>query len=253
MPKKSSDISTGDQGSAAQYNNVRDDALNLFAQSGTELTISGGVVTIASTYSTFYDIDTESNDASDDLDTINGGEDGEIILIRAVHSARTVVVKHDTGNILLLGGHDHALVNTFQMIMLRYYSATAKWFEVAGGADRLVVFGYSLGSGLEVVPTTAYGDIPYLPAIYLLGLYAMANASGSISIDVRTETFGTIPDSADSIGTSPVFAMSSVQTKSDTVLSGVTREQAAGCWRFVVTVAGVSIEQVAIVGLGVRT
>ena len=253
MPKKSSDVSQGDQILAAQYVNVRDDALNLFAQVGAERVIATGVITIASTYSTFYDIDTQGDASTDDLVTINGGEDGEIIVIRAENAARTVVVKHGTGNIQLKGGYDLPLLDQTQLLMLRYDGAN--WVEISAGADRIVVFGYNFGSGIgsSVILADDYGDIPFLPAMYLLGLYAMADQSGSISLDVRTETFGTIPDSADSIGTSPCFVMSSVQTKSDVVLSGITREQAAGCWRFVVTVAGVSIEQVAIVGLGVRT
>lgn len=251
MPKKSGTVSAGQQATALQYNDARDDALNLFAETGAELTIASGVVTIASTYSTFYDIDTEADAASDDLDTINGGEDGEIIIIRAENAGRTVVIKHNTGNIHLQGAMDHALCNLEQHLMLRYDGSD--WVEVAGGADRLVVFGYNLGTGLSVVTVDTMGDIPYLPAMYLLGLYGMANASGGISIDVRTETFGTIPDSADSIGTSPVFVMSAQQTKSDVVLSGVTREQSAGCWRFICTVESTTMTQVALVGLGVRT
>lgn len=253
MPKKSGTVSAGQQATALQHNDVRDDALNLFAETGIELTIAGGVVTIAGNYSTFYDIDTQGDASSDDLDTINGAEDGEIIVLRAEHTDRTVVVKHNTGNILLQGGQDHALANTNQLLMLRYFGTATKWLEVAGGADRLVVFGYSLGNGEALVLVDTYGDIPYMPGVYLLGLYGMANASGGISIDIRTETFGTIPDSADSIGTSPCFVMSGQQTKSDATLAGITREQAAGCWRFIVTVAASTIKQVAIIGLGVRT
>ena len=108
MPKKSGTVSAGEQATALQYNDVRDDALNLFTEAGAELTIAAGVVTIVSTYSTFYDIDTQSDDATDDLDTINGGEDGEIIIIRAEDAARTVVVKHDADNIQHIR-FDHAL------------------------------------------------------------------------------------------------------------------------------------------------
>lgn len=250
MPKKSSDVSPGEEATAVERNNLRDDALNLFAQAGSELTIAAGVITIASTYDTFYDVDTQSDAATDDLDTINGGEDGEIIIIRAENAARTVVVKHNADNIQLKGAQDCPLVDQTQLLMLRYDGAD--WVEISAGSDRLVVFGYSLGNGEAQVLVDTYGDIPYLPRMYLLGLYAMADQSGSISMDVRTETFGTIPDSADSIGTSPCFVMSAVQTKSDTALSGITREQAAGCWRFIVTVAASSIEQVALIGLGVR-
>ena len=71
-----------------------------------ELTISSGAVTRTQVYHT---IDTESDAASDDLDTINGGAEGDLLIIRAEDSARTVVVKTGTGNIVLSGGVDVTL------------------------------------------------------------------------------------------------------------------------------------------------
>lgn len=251
MPLKSSDVSPGEEATAIERNNLRDDALNLFAQVGSELTIVSGVVTIASTYSTFYDIDTESDAATDDLDTINGGDNGEIIIIRAENAARTVLVKHGADNISLKGAQDLPLVDQTQLLMLRYDGSN--WVEVSAGADRLAVFGGVLGvDDGGIIPANAYFDIPYMPAVYLLGIYAMADVSGSINIDIRTETFGSIPDSADSIGTSPCFAISTAQTASDTSLSAITNEQAAGCWRFIATGASTTIEQVSVVCLGIK-
>ena len=251
MPKKSGTVSAGEQATALQYNDARDDALNLFAEAGAELTIAAGVVTIASTYDTFYDIDTQGDASEDDLDTINGGETGEIIVIRAEDAARTVIVKHGAGNILLGGDQDLTLVDQSQLLMLMYDGSN--WVELSGGADRLAVFGGSMGQvdGGEI-GVDSYFDIPYMPGVYLLGIYSMANVSGSISIDIRTETFGTIPDSADSIGTSPCFVMSSVQTKSEVTFASITQQQSAGCWRFIVTVAATTIEQLSIVCLGIK-
>jgi hypothetical protein len=245
MPKKSGTVSAGQQATALQYNDARDDALNQFAEAGAELTIATGVVTIASTYSTFYDIDTQGDAGSDDLVTINGGEDGEIIIIRAENAARTVVVKHDTGNIVLQGAVDHALCNTIQMLMLRYDGSD--WIEIASGADRLVVFGYNLGGGAIEIASGELGDVPYLPALYLLGMYAVAKESGSVTISVRKYSGFGIP-----VTEVESFVMTSVQTKSDVVLSGVTREQNAGSWRFYADGASTTITQVAIVCLGVR-
>ena len=71
---------------------------------GSELTISGGVVTATDSYHT---IDTESNAASDELVTIDGGSvAGEILIIRAIHNDRTVVAIDNTGNLRLEGDFD---------------------------------------------------------------------------------------------------------------------------------------------------
>jgi len=81
-----------------------------------ELTISGGVVTKTKGYHT---IDTESDAATDDLDTINGGSEGNIIIIKAEHTDRTIVLKDGTGN-LDLRGYDIDLTATDQFIALVY-------------------------------------------------------------------------------------------------------------------------------------
>lgn len=63
----------------------------------TELVISSGAITITRSNHT---VDTESDSASDDLDTINGGVTGDILYLRTENDARDVVIKHGTGNIL---------------------------------------------------------------------------------------------------------------------------------------------------------
>ncbi len=70
---------------------------NIALGAASELTISGGGVTKTQSYHT---IDTESDDATDDLDTINGGAAGDILIFSPAHTDRTVVVKAGTGNIL---------------------------------------------------------------------------------------------------------------------------------------------------------
>ncbi|MCK9569555.1 hypothetical protein M0R72_11500 [Candidatus Pacearchaeota archaeon] len=72
----------------------------------TELTISSGVITVSQG---FHTVDTESDAASDDLATINGGVTGMTIILRAEDDTRTVVVKHNTGNIWLVGKADISL------------------------------------------------------------------------------------------------------------------------------------------------
>lgn len=80
---------------------------NLFTDIGllnfrasTKLTISSGAVTITQTY---HAIDTESDAASDDLDNIAGGSNGDLLIIRPYNLTRTVVAKDTTGNLHLAG------------------------------------------------------------------------------------------------------------------------------------------------------
>ena len=97
-------------------------AFNLGAQS--ELTIATGVVTATKSY---HSIDTQSDAASDDLDTINGGSEGMTLVIRANNDARTVVAKDATGNLQLAG--DMTLDNTHDTLTL-LYNGTA-WIELS--------------------------------------------------------------------------------------------------------------------------
>jgi hypothetical protein len=80
---------------------------------GAELTIVSGVVTATGAY---HSIDTEANAASDDLDTINGTVAGQMIVLRANNSGRTVVAKDGTGNLKLEG--DFSMDNTEDRLFL---------------------------------------------------------------------------------------------------------------------------------------
>jgi len=102
----------------------------------TELTIAAGVITITEC---FHTVDTEADDPSDDLDTINGGTIGAILVIKPVNGARTVIVKHNTGNIWLKGQTDITLDDLEDGLIL-IYTAGSKWIDLGapapvGGAD----------------------------------------------------------------------------------------------------------------------
>lgn len=58
------------------------------------LTIASGAVAATRTY---HQLDTESAAASDDLDDITGGAEGELLFVRLVSAARNVVLKHAVG------------------------------------------------------------------------------------------------------------------------------------------------------------
>lgn len=83
-----------------------------------ELTIATGAVTplMAGTQV----IDTEADAATDDLDTITATNmvAGDIVILKAADSARTVVVKNGTGNIVC--GSDFSLDNAQDRIALQY-------------------------------------------------------------------------------------------------------------------------------------
>lgn len=70
---------------------------NIALGAASELTISGGIVTKTQSYHT---IDTEGDGATDDLDTINGGSAGDVLIFSPNHTDRTIVVKNGTGNIV---------------------------------------------------------------------------------------------------------------------------------------------------------
>ncbi len=107
---------------------------NTFAFVGaTEKTISGGVITVTGNYHT---VDTESDAASDDLDTISLGtdiEEASLLIIRPEHDDRTIVVKHGTGNILCVGGADLTLDDEEDFVIMIYDAGLACWLALQGG------------------------------------------------------------------------------------------------------------------------
>jgi len=63
-----------------------------------DVTISGGVITLSGEYPfRLLTVDTEGSAATDDLDSISGGTDGEIVILQCADDARNVVVKDGTG------------------------------------------------------------------------------------------------------------------------------------------------------------
>lgn len=84
---------------------------------GAEVTISSGVVTV--TQGAHY-VDTQSDAASDDLATINGGTAGDYLLLRMAVGGRTVVVKDGVGNIFNGGGGDISLSSTADRVLLHF-------------------------------------------------------------------------------------------------------------------------------------
>ena len=115
---------------------VRDNLNYLKANIGlgasVELTIAAGVVTKTKGY---HSVDTQGDAATDDLDTINGGSEGDVLILRAENTARDVVLKHNTGNLQLAAGADFTLDSTEDTIMLIYDSAN--WLELSRSTNEV--------------------------------------------------------------------------------------------------------------------
>lgn len=100
------------------------------APAATTLTISSGAVTRTQMS---HIVDTEGGGSADDLTTINGGSDGQLLIIRILNGARVVTVKHGTGNVWLANGADRVMADTALTLMLLYISSLAKWVEINPG------------------------------------------------------------------------------------------------------------------------
>ena len=93
----------------------------------TELTIASGAITVSdSSKFRFHSVDTESDAATDDLDTVSGGNAGEILILQAENAARDVVCK-DGASLKLEG--DFTLDHTEDKIILLCISSGV-WHEL---------------------------------------------------------------------------------------------------------------------------
>ena len=66
----------------------------------TELTVASGGITVTSS---IHSVDTEGDAASDNLNTINGGSTGSILILSSADSSRDVTLKDDSDNLKLNG------------------------------------------------------------------------------------------------------------------------------------------------------
>jgi hypothetical protein len=94
-------------------------------------TIASGVVTLNGPHVSLLRVDTEASGATDDLDTINGGFDGQMLTIETTANARDVTIKNLTGNIALAGGTDAALTLVRHSITLVFKGLLSQWCEVS--------------------------------------------------------------------------------------------------------------------------
>lgn len=107
-------------------NNVRPDILT-FTQNATPLTISSGAITVTDT----YHIVAAETGTTDNLITINGGSEGQILIITA-DAGDVITVAQGIDNIVLTSSVDKPLGQQDALMLIRRGSA---WLDVGGAAD----------------------------------------------------------------------------------------------------------------------
>lgn len=169
-------IATGAQALAADILKAHNASGYLDLATSTELTIAAGAVTNTQNWHT---IDTQADAASDDLDTITAAADvtdGYLLFVRANNAARTVVLKHNTGNIYCPGGADISLTDVFPVVCLMYDATLVKWVVQSDQYGRGDIDNRQGGSA--TVWATA-GTNNYTPATWAMQAGSLAVSSGN--------------------------------------------------------------------------
>lgn len=95
---------------------------------GSKTIDTGGAITVGAT-DCFIRVDTFASAATDDLDTISGGQDGQILVIASVADTRTPSVTQ-SGN-CELSTAPRALSNRADRLVLQYDSGISAWCEIS--------------------------------------------------------------------------------------------------------------------------
>lgn len=90
----------------------------------TTLTVATGAVTATKS---FHSIDTEGAASTDDLETISGGAEGDVLVLKSVSTSRDIVIKDGAGNIRCAG--DFNLGSSQDTMTLMYFNSF--WHEVS--------------------------------------------------------------------------------------------------------------------------
>ncbi len=152
-----------------------DEAFSALAlAAATELTIAAGVITPTQVLHT---VDTQADAATDDLDTITGAVDTSLLVLRAANTARTVVVKHGTGNIYLFGGDDISIEDTETIIVLFRFGTN--WYGVGGG-------GGGGTADATYITQTPHADLTAEQALSALATGILKSTTGTGVVTIAT-------------------------------------------------------------------
>lgn len=124
-PQKVGTAATGTATTAARSDHVHGQASFINMGTGSTLTISGGAITVTES---FHRIDTEGSAATDNLDTINGGSTGDLLILASIANARDPTLKDTTGNLNLAG--DFTLSTIADTITLIKFP-NGWWYEIS--------------------------------------------------------------------------------------------------------------------------
>lgn len=97
-----------------------------------DVTIASGVITVDPLHSpiaAYHLVDTEAAASTDDLNTIVGTKQGQLLTLQLKDNARDVVVKDGIGNIFLTSG-DFTLTNIKDAMQLVYNLSLNGWCEI---------------------------------------------------------------------------------------------------------------------------
>lgn len=134
----------------SQVRFVRADLFALAATTPRTLTVATGAITVPDT---FFDIEirvgTEGAAATDDLDTINGGREGQIVTFWSTSNSQDTTFKNGTGNLVLKG--DYTLLTTASSITLIHHGGS--WYEMARGNDTAIPATIDISAGVLTVPS----------------------------------------------------------------------------------------------------
>jgi hypothetical protein len=167
---------------------------NLVLDAGSELTISGGLITVTDPK---HVVDTQADASTDDLDTISGGSTGDVIVISPADAARTIVVKNGTGNIVTTEGYDIHLFDTDQHMILRYDGTN--WKVIGGNYPKKRTYSIVLGNQDEVLNTGVHVDDYIQSDMYVVQYKIISMVSGSCQIDLWADVYASgFPTDADS-------------------------------------------------------
>lgn len=172
---------------AARLTKSMSDAGYLDFATATTLTIASGSVTPTQNY---HLIDTEGTTDTDDLDTIVATSTdirARVLFIRPAHTDRTIVIKHNTGNIYTATALDVTLDETYKYAILIYDSALARWLctGVIASASSSVAGIVQLATAAEITTGTEASKV-ITPDALAGSLLGKVGASALIQAGVIT-------------------------------------------------------------------
>lgn len=184
------------------YTNI-DLAASLALHESPTLTIVSGVIDVARHYGPYsasygmVKVETQGGFATDDLETINGGRDGQILFIRPANIAHTIVVKNATlvlplRNIAI--NRDIVLDDDTDVLPLIYSAPKLKWLGLLslsdysfGGAALSISDGGVIAHGMTSVPSsvsltgTVAGEIVTATSVDINYIYVAIKKPGAAS------------------------------------------------------------------------